>query len=81
MAGYLTLNQEDIGSSPIFTTNITLSSNGRTSGFGPDNGGSSPSGVTNTGCGLIGKSPALGAGHHAGSSPVIPTNTDVRSNG
>ena len=49
MAGYLTLNQEDIGSSPIFTTNITLSSNGRTSGFGPDNGGSSPSGVTNIG--------------------------------
>ena len=30
-----------------------------------------------TGCGLIGKSPALGAGHHPGSSPGIPTNVFV----
>jgi hypothetical protein len=26
-----------------------------------------------TGCGLMAKSPALGAGHHPGSSPGIPT--------
>jgi hypothetical protein len=30
-----------------------------------------------TGCGLIGKSPALGAGHHVGSSPAIPTIREV----
>ena len=32
---------------------------------------------TITGCGLIGKSPLLGSGHHPGSSPGIPTNVFV----
>lgn len=32
-----------------------------------------PQEVTLSGCGLIGKPPALGAGHHGGSSPSTPT--------
>ena len=36
------MSQKVGGSNPSFPTNITLSSNGRTAGFGPANRGSSP---------------------------------------